>query len=358
MPETPEQLLALLEAPYWKTPGSTSRKTEGRTARRTEGAAAVNLTVVDHIAAGRQVLATAKRIAAEGTPRALRKAEALRKAQALKSLALMGERTDVRKIPCPYCGGYGLLLSKAGRAVCINRHCAAAGVQRSWGLVELLMAPPARPAGVRRSVTRPRDDRDPAAIIRFLANTANPITYDRFRQLVRMYDLPSWASRTAPSPKSRAYSLSDVLTAHAVEVAKRNPSDCAAAPKPACDGLADAFFKANDDSRDNIIAGLQANEAKQLCQGCPFLDPCLAAALADADELQHGVRGGLNAKERRLLKTATKTPTKNLRNGKKPECPRGHLRTKRNTSANGGCRTCSRSKEAAARAEERATTTP
>lgn len=354
MPETPEQLLALLEAPYWKTPGSTSRRVEGRTARRTEGQPAVNLTVIDHIAAGRHVLAEAERIAAEGTPRALRKAEALRQAQALKSLALMGERTDVRKIPCPYCASYGLMLTKAGRAVCINRHCAPAGVQRSWGLVELLLAPAGRPAGVRRSVTRPRDDRDPAVIIRFLANTAHPITPDRFRHLVRMYALPSWASRTAPNPKNRAYSLSDVLTAHAIEAAKRNPSDCAAAPKPACDGLADAFFKANDDSRDNIIVGLQANEAKQLCQGCPFLDPCLAAALAETDELQHGVRGGLNAKERRELKTATKTPTAYIRNGRQPECRRGHLRTKQNTSPSGDCRTCSRAKEAADRAEKRA----
>ncbi|MGW9242562.1 WhiB family transcriptional regulator [[Kitasatospora] papulosa] len=316
---SPEQLLDLLEAPYWKTPGSTSRKTEGRTARRTEGAAAVNLTVVDHIRAGRQVLATAKRIEAEGTPLALRKAAALRQAQALKSLALMGERTDVRRIPCPYCGAHGLMLTKAGRAVCINRHCAAAGVQRSWGLVELLMAAPARPSGVRRSVTRPRDDRDPAVIVRFLANTAYPISLDRFHRLARMYDLPSWASRTAKNPRTRAYSLSDVLTVHAIETAKRNPSDCAAAPKPACDGLADAFFKANDDSKDNVIVGLQANEAKALCHGCPFLDPCLAAALAEADEAQHGVRGGLNAKERRELKTATQTPTAHVLKGRQPD---------------------------------------
>jgi hypothetical protein len=313
----------------------------------------VNLTVVDHITAGRRVLAEAEAIAAEGTARALRKAEALRQAQALKSLALMGERTDVRKIPCPYCGAHGLMLTQAGRAVCINRHCAPAGVQRSWGLVELLMAPAGRPSGVRRSETRPRDDRDPAVIVRFLANTVNPISLDRFHRLVRMYNLPSWASRTARNPKTRAYSLSDVLTVHAIETAKRNPSDCAAAPKPACDGLADAFFKANDESKDNVIAGIQADEAKALCQGCPFLDPCLAAALAEADEMQHGVRGGLNAKERRELKTATQAPTTSLRNGRQPECRRGHRRTKQNTTAEGKCRTCINITAAATRAEKR-----
>lgn len=293
---SPEQLLDLLEAPYWKTPGSTSRKTEGRTARRTEGAAAVNLTVVDHIASGRRVLAEADRIATEGTALALRKAAALRQAQALKSLALMGERTDVRKIPCPYCGTHGLMLSKAGRAVCINRHCAPAGAQRSWSLVELLMAPPARTTGVRRSVTRPRDDRDASVIVRFLANTSYPITIQRFRQLARIYNLPHWPSRTNSNPRTFSYSLSDVLTVHALEAAKRNPSDCAAAPKPACDGLADAFFT------EGPMGPIQAAEAKALCQGCPFRDPCLEAALADADGLQHGVRGGLTAKERRRLK--------------------------------------------------------
>lgn len=335
---SPEQLLDLLEAPYWKTPGSTSRKTEGRTARRTEGAAAVNLTVVDHIRAGRQVLATAERIEAEGTPLALRKAAALRQAQALKSLALMGERTDVRKIPCPYCGTHGLLLNKAGRAVCINRHCAPAGVQRSWGLVELLMAPAGRPTGVRRSTARPRDDRDTSVIVRFLANTSYPITVKRFRELARIYDLPHWPSRTNQNPRTFSYSLSDVLTVHAIESAKRNPSDCAAAPRPACDGLGDAFFN------DSVVGPIQTAEAKALCEGCPFRDPCLDAALSESHLMQHGVRGGLTAKERCTLKTEQNK----LRDESK--CPQGHDLTEDNVYVRPGdgrrsCRTCVRDQQ-------------
>jgi len=67
MPATPEQLLALLEAPHWKTPGSTSRKTEGPTGRRTEGQAAVNVTVLDHISKGHRALADAASLAQQGT---------------------------------------------------------------------------------------------------------------------------------------------------------------------------------------------------------------------------------------------------------------------------------------------------
>lgn len=305
---SPELLLALLEAPHWKTPGSTSRKTEGRTARRTEGQAAVNLTVIDHIAAGRHVLAEADRREAKGTTYALRQAEALRQAQAVKSKALMGETGDVRRITCPYCAAYGLLLVK-GRAVCINRHCAAAGVRRSWAAVDLMMAQPATPKGVRRSPFRPRDDWDLTAIVEFLAHTGRPMSLSSVQRLVRTYGLPYWPARTTRNPKARAYSLSDVLTAHALEAQKRgNPSDCAAAAaKPACTGLADAFFHAN--TYDKTGGRMHAEDAKALCDGCPFREPCLDVALTDPDELQHGVRGGLSAKERRDLKTQTKTPS-------------------------------------------------
>lgn len=338
MPISPERLLDLLEAPHWKTPGSTSRKPEGPTARRTEGAAAVNLTVVDHITAGRRVLAEAERIAAEGTALAIRKAEALRQAQALKSLALMGERTDVRRHACPYCGAYGLMLSKAGRAVCVNRHCAPAGSQRSWALVDLLMAPPGRPSGVRRSETRPRDDRDVSVIIRFLQHTGHPISPSQFRRMVRMYELPSWPSRTNTSPHALAYSLSDVLTAHALDAAKRTPSDCAQAQRPACDGLADAFFS------DKQMGRVKVEEAKALCEGCPFREPCLEAALSDRDELQHGVRGGLTSKERRDLKTKQAPPRD------RSKCTQGHDLTEGNvyvrpSSGQRSCLICTRASQ-------------
>jgi hypothetical protein len=343
MPETPEQLLALLEAPHWKTPGSTSRRPEGRTARQTEGQPAVNLTVIDHISAGRRVLAEAERIAAQGTTLALREAEALREAQRIKSKALMGETTDVRQITCPYCGAYGLLLHK-GRAVCINLHCAPAGVQRNWAIVDLMMARPVQPRGVRRSETRPRDDRDLDTIVRFLKWTGHPMTIDQLRRIVRLYELPNWPSRL--NPRRRAYSLSDVLTAHAVEASKKNPSDCAVADKPACSGLADAFFS------EKVMGHIKVREAKALCEGCPFREPCLDTALDDRDELQHGVRGGLSSKERRELKTKLMPPRD------RSKCLQGHelsgdnLRIRPDTNDR-VCRECARAQRQKSRRKQK-----
>ncbi|WP_098010502.1 WhiB family transcriptional regulator [Streptomyces sp. sk226] len=355
MPETAEQLLALLETPHWITPGSTTRKAETRTARRTEGQPAVNLTVLDHVTAGRQVLAEADRRAAKGTTYAMRQAEALRQAQAVKTRALMGEAGDVRRLPCPACATYGLLLVK-GRAVCANRHCAVKKVRRTWAVVDLMMAQPATPKPVVRSATRPSDDWDLTAIVKFLSYTGRPMSASSVHRLVRTYKLPSWPSRRSVSAKARSYSLSDVLTAHAVTAQERNPSDCAVAAKPACTGLAEAFFYS--DARDGYGAHLHAEDAKALCNGCPFKDPCLSAALGDADELQHGVRGGLTAKERRQMKTANKIPTTTLRTGKQPTCRRGHLRTAENTDARRRCLTCSREQYAEQKRAEQQAPTP
>ena len=315
MPATPEQLLALLEAPHWKTPGSTSRKTEGPTARRTEGQAAVNVTVLDHISKGHRALADAASLAQQGTTLAARQAAAIREAQAIRSEALMGETGRVRKGTCPYCGTYGVILHK-GRAQCINRHCAPAGVQRSWSLVEFAMTTQARPMAVRRTTTGiPSDARPVEWLVNFLKDTGRPVPTTTLRRIIRIYALPHWAHPV--NTKAHLYSLSDVLTAHAVHAAKGNPSDCAAAAKPACSGLADAFFTA--DTRDTVTARMHAEDAKALCDGCPFKDPCLEVALALPDHAQHGIQGGLTAKERRTHIAGTR-PT----NGEKTHCVQGH----------------------------------
>lgn len=255
----------------------------------------MNLAVLDHIADGYQILAKADQIAAEGTSLALRKAEALRQAQAIKTRALMGEATSVRKIPCPYCACWSLLLHK-GRARCVSRHCAAAGVQRSWGLVELAMAHPADPKGVRRTQRPPRDAVDLHTLVRFFKDTAHPVSVSTVNRIVRAYDLPRWR-HPLKEQVAYLYSLSDVMTAHAVHVRKGNPSDCATGPdKPACSGLADLFF-----SERRAMPPAQVEAAKELCDGCPFREPCLDTALDFHSHLQHGVRGGMTSRERRDL---------------------------------------------------------
>ena len=292
----------------------------------------MNLTVLDHITEGRKVLAEAERIAAQGTTLAMRQALALREAQAIKSQALMGETGRVRSITCPYCGTYSLLLHK-GRAQCINRHCAAAGVQRNWALTELMMARPATPSGVRRTTTGiPRDVRDLHALARFFKETGYPVSLSTLNRIVKTYELPRW--RHPIKTTTYLYSLSDVLTAHAVHALKSNPSDCAAAAeKPACSGLADQFFS------DGVLSKQKTEDAKALCDGCPFKDPCLETALTYPDHAQSGVRGGLSANERRARIAGRGAP------GEKTHCPQGHpysgdnLRIRAN--GNRACRICS-----------------
>jgi WhiB family redox-sensing transcriptional regulator len=208
-----------------------------------------------------------------------------------------------------------------------------------------MMARPVQPRGVRRSATRPRDDRDLNTIARFLKDTGHPMTPEGVRRLVHLYELPRWPSRL--NPRAHAYSLSDVLTAHAVEAAKGNPSDCAAAAdKPACSGLADAFFS------ENTMGKIKVREAKELCAGCPFREPCLDTALADRDELQHGVRGGLSSKERRELKTKLMPPRD------RSKCLQGHelsgdnLRIRPDTNGR-VCRECARAQRRKSRRKQK-----
>lgn len=297
MPASPEHLLALLEAPHWKAPGSTSRKAEGPTARRVEGSAAVNLTVVDHIAEGRQVLARAAKLNAEGSPLARREAAALRTAQAIKSELLMGNTASVRQHPCPACGCYSLL-PKGERVHCVNRHCAPAGVQRRWNLRDLTFAGHGNAKRIYRTEGKPpRDLVEKTTAVAFFAPTGQPVSMTTLSRIIRLYDLPTW---TRPGHSRAHYvSLSDVMTAHAVHMAGREPQACETSkPRAACTGLADLFFG----GRSSEFTA----QAKDLCDTCPLRDACLEEAMAMPVDQQHGIRGGLTASERLELK---RTPT-------------------------------------------------
>ena len=300
MPASPEDLLALLEAPHWKTPGSTSRKTEGPTARRSEGSAAVNLTVLDHITEGHQVLARAERLDAEGSPLARREAAALRTAQTMKSQALMGETSSVRQHACPACGCHSLLLRK-DIAHCVNRHCAPAGVQRRWNLRDLAFAGPGTPKRIHRSEGKPRDLVDKITAVAFFAPTGQPLSITTLSRIIRMYDLPTW---TKPGMDRAIYmSLSDVMTAHAVHMAGREPQQCTANPnRPACSGLADLFFGIRQGTNPQLV-----EQAKSLCDTCPLKQACLEEAMAQPLAAQHGIAGGLTATERLAIKRNTTT---------------------------------------------------
>jgi WhiB family redox-sensing transcriptional regulator len=48
--------------------------------------------------------------------------------------------------------------------------------------------------------------------------------------------------------------------------------------------------------------GHQGKRAKRICARCPVRDACLAAALAIPEAEDHGVRGGLTARERLRLR--------------------------------------------------------
>lgn len=296
MPASPEQLLALLEAPHFKTPGSTSRKTEGPTARRTEGQAAVNLTVVDHVAEGRQVLARAEKLSAEGSSLGLREAYALREAQAMKSEALLGMNDRIRTHACPACGCW-TLLPRNGRAFCVSRHCGVGGRQRRWEYRELAFIGPGTAKRVERTDTErpPRDAMDLQRLLMFFAPTGRPMSDATLRRLIKGYNLPRWDQPT--STRAYLYSLSDVATAHALHMAAKANGDCTtvSSSRPPCTGLADLFFTACE-------TPAARESAKKLCAVCPLKQACLDTALTHTEYDQHGIYGGLTARERRTLK--------------------------------------------------------
>jgi hypothetical protein len=300
MPASLEQLLVQLEAPHWKTPGSTSRKTEGRTARRTEGQAPVNLTVLDAQVEGKQVLVRVAKLAAEGTPFARREAAALEAAQAMKTEALMnhGEIARVRQHRCPACGCYSLA-QNGDLAVCGNRYCGPPGIARRWSFRDLAFAGPGTPKRVRRSEGRPLDLIDRAAIVVFFAPTEHPMNLRDLVQLAKKYGLPVW--RHPVKGQIRLMSLSDVMTAHAVDTIARKPSTCATpTTQAACTGLADLFFGATDANT------VRVEQAKGLCASCPLKQACLEQAMEMPVREQYGVFGGLTAAERLELRRVRK----------------------------------------------------
>lgn len=295
MPASLAELLAELDAPHWKTPGSTSRKTEGRTARRTEGQAAVNLTVLDYQTEGQQILDRVAKLTAEGTPLARREAVALEASQAMKTEMLMykGESARVRHHRCPSCGCYSLT-PRDGMVACSNRYCGPPGIDRRWNFRDLAFAGPGTPKRVRRAEGRPLDLIDQTAIVAFFAPTEHPISRRDLATLASTYGLPVW--RHPAKPRILMLSLSDVLTAHAVHTAGKKPTTCATpTTQAACTGLADLFFGTTDANK------VRVDQAKALCATCPLKQECLDQALQAPVAEQHGIYGGLTAAERKQL---------------------------------------------------------
>lgn len=257
----------------------------------------MNLTVVDHIAEGREVLVRAAKLAGEGTSLALREAQALRDSQAIKSETLMGAIDRIRQHACPACGCW-TLLPKAGRAWCVNGHCARGGRQRRWDFREMAFIGPGTPVRVCTTDRMPRDVMDIKRLLAFFAPTGRPMSSSTLRRLTRIYKLPSW-----PNPldsRARLYSMSDVATAHAVHSAAKERGDCTSpSQRPPCTGLADLFFTAATSPKERAAA-------KALCGACPLREACLETALEYGDFAQHGIAGGLTARERQALKSPSR----------------------------------------------------
>jgi hypothetical protein len=305
MPATPEQWIAALEQTYWTTAGSTSRRpdlqTADRTATRTGGTTPVNTKVLDKQQEGREVVARADRLSREGSPLGRMEAVAIRDAFVMEAEDLAEETETVRTRACPACGCFTLMPVK-GRAHCVSRHCAPRpGLRRRWTYRDLGYAKPAAPRGVQRSTGYPADLRPISFLTEFFNQSGRPVSESTLTRWVKLHNLPRWPVDT----KTYAYSLSDVSTVHAVQLAAREGQLCGDGVKPACQGLGALFFNADDQAgaMDQRLARRRIEVAKELCAECPFLEPCRDMALKPNDKEQHGVAGGLTARERRVLKT-------------------------------------------------------
>ena len=257
----------------------------------------MNLTVADHIAEGRQVLARAAKLDTEGSTLAQRESAALRTAQAMRSEALMGMHDRVRSHGCPSCGCL-TLIPRRGRAICVNRHCAVAGRQRSWEYRELAFLGAGSVKRVDRTDTDtpPRDAMDLRRLLAFFAQTGVPVSDATLRRLIKTYGLPRWTNPA--DSRGHVYALSDVASAHATHFARTQKGECTStANRPPFTGLHDMFFTGAEDPQLRTAA-------KKVCAGCPLRQVCLDTAMEHGQVHQHGIFGGLTAGERRALKKA------------------------------------------------------
>lgn len=303
MPATAEQWTAALQQTYWITPRSTTQLTTTRRATRTEAQANVSTKVLDKIREGREVVARADHLAQEGTPLAIREATAIRDIYVMEAEELTGETESVRTRGCPACGCFTLLPHK-GKAQCINRHCAPRpGLRRRWAYRDLVHAKAGTPRGAQRSNGYPADLRPLTFLVDFLAQSGHKVPAGTLTRWAKLHNLPS---HKVDGQKAHLFSLSDVATVHAVQLAAREGRLCGDAQQPACAGLGDLFYNTDDQAgpMDEALMKRRVAVAKDLCAECPFLQPCREAALKPNGQQQHGVAGGLTRNERRELKTA------------------------------------------------------
>ncbi|MBP5918798.1 WhiB family transcriptional regulator [Streptomyces sp. LBUM 1486] len=301
MPASAEQWTAALSQTYWTTGQRPDPLTSSRTATRTEASAPVNTSVLDKASEGHDILARAARLTAEGTPLAIREAAAIRDAFVMEAEELTGHTETVRTIGCPACGCFTLLPVK-GKAQCINRHCAPRpGLRRRWTYRALADAKPGTPRRVQRSDGYPADLRSLAFIADFLAQSGRAVPLGTLTRWVKLHNLPC---HKVDGERAHLYSLSDVATAHAAQLAAREGQLCGDGARPACSGLGDLFYNTDEQAgaMDVKLARRRIAVAKELCAECPFLNPCRAAALKPNGQRQHGVAGGLTMRERRALK--------------------------------------------------------
>jgi len=259
----------------------------------------VNTRVLDKRTEGLDVIARAARLDREASPLARREAVAIRDAFVMEAEELAEETETVRTRGCPACGCFTLLPIR-GTAQCYNRHCAPRpGLRRRWTYRDLGYVKAATPSGVKHSKGYPADLRPLSFLTEFFNQSGRAVSEATLARWVKLHNLPRWPV----DGKTYAYSISDVATVHAVQLAAREGQLCTNSVRPACQGLAALFY--NDDvagAMDQKLARRRIAVAKELCAECPFLQPCREAALKPNDKRQHGVAGGLTASERRALK--------------------------------------------------------